>query len=74
MTDDTISRQMALDTIADYERDSVVPIDYRAIIESLPTVEPQTCKGCKYENHNFGYGKCEICKRLYDDNYEANNG
>ena len=34
---DLIDRQKVLDTIADYEQDSTAPINYRAIVEGLPT-------------------------------------
>ena len=37
---DTISRQAAIDEIASYERDSTAPINYRKIIEQLPSVQP----------------------------------
>lgn len=38
---DTISRQVAIDAIASYERDSTAPINYRKIISELPSADVQ---------------------------------
>lgn len=64
---DLINRQMAIDTIADYERDSTAPIDYKAIIKALPTVdavEVVRCKNCKYsvDFYDNDIGTCCCCR------------
>ena len=85
MTDDLISRQAAIEAIhedADWlaaqgsdwqvermERD-------KSILKSLPSVQPETCEGCKHlgkwENEvEYGYpSPCTRCKRRVNDNYE----
>lgn len=53
---DTIYRQDAIDAIASYERDSTAPINYRKIIEELPSAQPERiqnnavhlCDSCQY--------------------------
>ena len=39
------------------------------VIEQLPSAQPESCEGCKWENA-FGYGECGRCRRRLEDMYE----
>lgn len=65
--DDLISRRLAIAVIADYERDSTAPIDYREIIEALPSEgqEITKCGHCRYWGrlpNKYTQGVCDIWK------------
>ena len=42
---------------------------YMSAINKMPTVDPQSCDGCKYDDI-VGNPKCEFCSRILPDRYK----
>ncbi len=38
-------------------------------IDNMPTIDPQSCDGCKYDDI-IGNPKCEFCSRILPDRYK----
>ena len=78
--DDQISRQAAIDLLKQMRKDGdMVPWEGKNVfarIRELPSVQPETCEGCKHlgkwENEvEYGCSSpCTRCKRRVMDNYE----
>lgn len=80
---DLISRQAAIEAIENctgiYVNNLPTMInktDAYKVLTDLPSVQPETCKGCKHlgkwENEvEYGYpSPCTRCKRRVEDHYE----
>ena len=54
----------AIDALAEWDDVAIVNR-----INNLPSAQPESCEGCKWENA-FGYGECGRCRRRLEDMYE----
>lgn len=44
------------------------------VLKCTPSVQPDSCEGCKWEDGYGYYGECSRCKRAHDDMYEQKEG
>ena len=81
MTNDTISRQAAIDVLHGYfdgvlETDTICPKDIYNLFEIMPSAQPENCEECKHMGKwesevEYGYpSPCTRCKRRVEDHYE----
>lgn len=74
--DDLISRQAAIDAVAEWFFDTTDLRQPKEVLCCLPSAKSETCEGCKHfgkwENEvEYGFlSPCTCCKRRVDDNYE----
>ncbi len=73
-SNDTISRQAAIDAIENTECELLSEEwdELTDAIMSVPSAQPEwrTCEGCKYDNMKW-HEECKSCARIYPDHYEA---
>ena len=67
----TIYRQAAIEGIDALSEESIAWLESAInVIAALPSAQPESCDGCKWE-YAFGYGECHRCKRNFYDMYEV---
>lgn len=59
---DLISRIQAFE---EFNKDPMGGLNYRQILETLPSAEPERKKG-KWKIVKYPYAKCSICNTLFD--------